>query len=111
MSKPPPPPVRVKLYGLFSLTRRGYYVFLAVCGAVLAGVMVWWLIAPWVLGRPPDAGPDATPARLAPAVWVWDHLPWIVFGGALLGAVEVWLVLRKFAREEAAQRARQDLGP
>jgi hypothetical protein len=101
MSKPPEP-VRVKLYGLFNVTRRGYYVLLALGVLLLAAWLLCWANLPRL-----HDDPDAMTLTRA-WVWSWNNMPWLILGGVLLASVEVWLVLRKFGREEAAHRARQN---
>src|SRR5262245_7594206 len=104
MSKPPAP-VRIKLYGMLWLTRRGSRLMVMVGGGLLAAVMVYWLVTPRL-----DIPPDAMPGTQM-LLWIWIYLPWLVLAGVLLAALEVWLVLRKFDREEAAQRAGDKQGP
>jgi hypothetical protein len=102
MSKPPAP-VRVKLYGLFWLTRRGYYVLLGLEVLLLVVVLlIWAQMAPARMEE--DAGPV-----LRFRAWFWNNVPWFVLAAVLLETIEIWFVLQKFAREEAARRARASL--
>jgi hypothetical protein len=101
----PSPPVRIKLYGLFSITRRGYYVLLTTCGTLLGASVIWWALA-----RQKDLSQDGVPARLTAWTWAWDNFPLLVLIGVLVALLEVVMVLRKFSREEAAQRAKQNPG-
>jgi hypothetical protein len=103
MSKPPDP-VRIKLYGVLTLTRRTYYVLLGLGVLLLAA----WLLAWANLPRLND-DPEAQ-AMTRVWVWTWNNMPWLVLGGVLLAFIEVWFVLRKFSREEAAQRAKDSGG-
>jgi hypothetical protein len=94
------PPVRLKLYGLVTVTRRGYLAQLAVAAVLLIGLLVVWV------GSPRDRQPKA-PTRTEAVVWgLLDSLPWIVLALGVLFALEAFVVLRRFARAEAAQRAR-----
>ena len=91
-------PVRVKVYGLVSMTRRGYLMQLA--GAV---TLVLVLLAFHYL-RWPEVRPDATKVRGQFQRYViafFDHVHWIAAVIAVLLALEAWLVLRRFARKEA----------
>jgi hypothetical protein len=103
-------PVRVKLYGLITLTRRGYLILLGLSVIfllILLALSLWMRMqeGPW----PADAG-AAEEARLSPMVMVarvfLSFLPWIVLVAAILQGIEAILVLRRFAREEALARAR-----
>jgi hypothetical protein len=103
-------PVRVKLYGLITLTRRGYFILLGlsvVCLLILLVLSLWMRLreGPWQ----PNAG-RMEDGQLSPMVMVvrvfLSFLPWIVLGAAILQGIEAILVLRRFAREEALARAR-----
>ena len=93
------PPVRVKLYGILSLTKRTYLLLVAVGAVGLLALLIWWAV---------DTGPP-TPLEqsgkypLTP--WfVWRNWgPWMIAAGYLLGGLEVLLVLRRFRRAEADQ--------
>ena len=96
-----PPPVRVKLYGCLTLTRRTYLILLGLGVALAAALVVVWLVTPAVQ-VPQEALPGS---RIWFWVWnYWTYLPWIVLAALLVSALEAYLVLRKFAREEAKQR-------
>jgi hypothetical protein len=102
-------PVRVKLYGLMSVTRRGYLTQLAVA-IVLALITLgfWWFRWRVVRGELKE-----TPApTLEWVIAIGDALPWIVGGLLVLLALEAWIVLRRFARKEAQRQAqRKTLAP
>jgi hypothetical protein len=92
------PPTRIKLYGLISVTRRGYITQL-----VLAGIMLAALIGMWLYLREkinPAVAPEVARIRE-----VFDYIPWVALGIAVLYAIEATIVLRRFAREEARRRA------
>jgi hypothetical protein len=91
------PPIRIKLYGLFSITRRGYITQL-----VLAGIMLVALIGMWLYLRQkinPALSPDVARIRE-----VFDYIPWVALAIAVLYVIEAVIVLRRFAREEEARR-------
>jgi hypothetical protein len=98
-------PVRIKLYGLITVTRRGYIARLAV-GLVLAvGLLAVWYWLP-----APNLSPEVIEESrfLAVSVWLLTYLPWVVFGAVALGAIEAAVVFRRLAREEALQRTLLD---
>jgi hypothetical protein len=95
------PPVQLKLYGLVRVTRRGYLLQLAFAAVLLAGMLVLWFRLP-----PEDAGADlaASSPALRALLYLLYHLPWVVLVLGLLFALEAFIVLRRFARAEAARR-------
>jgi hypothetical protein len=100
-------PVRVKMYGLFSLTKRRYLTQ-AVVGVVVVvlALVGWWFASPFIRG--PLARPDLPPSVAATAVTyvaVWDSVPWILLAALAFKAVEVAVVLRIFGRKEASTGA------
>jgi hypothetical protein len=93
------PPIRIKLYGLVSVTKRSYLVQLAVVIVLLAVLLGVWMRLPSgaeLRDLPPEY------VRLLTAL---SYLPWVVLACALLVAAEAFVVLRRFAREEALRRA------
>ena len=95
-------PVRVKVYGLFSRTRRRY-VIEAATGAVFGLLLfaAWWL--GWPYWRQRLVNLDLPPFLLL-TVKVLDRTPWILLGVALWKGMEVLIVLRAFAHQEARTR-------
>ena len=93
------PPVRIKLYGLFSLTKRGYLIWCAIGAVGLLGLLIWWAVST----GPPTPLEQSGQYPLAP--WfLWRNWgPWLIAAGLLLGGLEVILVLRRFRRAEAEQ--------
>jgi hypothetical protein len=86
------PPVRIPLYGIAKVSKRGYIMLLAIQGlllAVLAVVAVIWQRRP----APPSS--DRLATMLA------TLLPWFVAAAGIWGVLEAVIVLRRFAREEA----------
>jgi len=95
---PGPQPVRVKLYGLISITRRRY-----VAQIVVTGVMAFILLSLWVLRWPNvrDYLAASNTAATARLIVFGKAVPWILLGGAVLQTVEAIIVLRLFNRKEA----------
>ena len=94
-------PVRVRVYGLLSLTKRRYLMQAAL--GVVAAVL---LLAAWYFAWPPLAlrlkRPELPPSEFRTVlVAVMDNVPWIVLAALAYKAAEVWVVLRLFARKEA----------
>ncbi len=96
-------PVRVKVYGLVSMTRRGYLTQLGGAALLIAVLLAFrWLS--WPNLRPDPA--RVSEPRLRYMIAVFDQIHWIAGVVALLLVVEGWFVLRRFARKEA-QRTSQ----
>jgi hypothetical protein len=93
------PPIRIKLYGLVSVTRCGYLVQLVLVVFLLAVLIGVWLRLP----RTPDLRDP--PPEFVRLLTLLSYLPWVVLVIAVLVAVEAFVVLRRFAREEAKRRA------
>jgi hypothetical protein len=93
-------PVRVKVYGLFALTRRRY-LRQAATGLLSLGFLLvaWWLSWP-SLRQPLDK--LELPPTMSWIVAVLNRVPWILLGAGLYKCIEMWLVLRAYARREAA---------
>jgi hypothetical protein len=94
-------PVRVRLYGLVSLTRRHYLMQLAVVVVLAAGLLaLWWF-------RWPDVRKALRAAQspvMDKAIVFFDAAPWVVGAVAVLQAVEAFFVLRAFRRKEAEKK-------
>lgn len=101
-------PVRIRLYGILRLTRRGYLRMLA-CGLVLL-LALWAALVFTPLPRP-TVEPGLTPTGVILWLWVRDHFHWIVLAAVVAEALEAFVVLRRFAAEEARQRAGASLPP
>ena len=99
---PPPKPVRVKVYGLFPLTRRRYLWQAAFGVAGLVVLLTIWLVV-W-----PEMQARLAHLKLNP--WmnvicaIVAQTPWIVLGVAVFKGVEAIVVLRQFAAKEREQR-------
>jgi hypothetical protein len=93
-------PVRVKVYGLFSRTRRRYLIE-AIAGVGSAMVL---LIA-WYFGWPPMherlTRPELPPSAYRTLlVAVLNNVPWILMAALAYKMAEVYVVLRILARKE-----------
>jgi len=95
-------PVRVKVYGLFSLTRRRYLAQ-AAAGAVCAFLMLaaWWLGWPWLRARLAPL-PVTPTVRLILAVL--ERAPWLLLAALLCKGAEMVIVLRRFSRKEKVRQ-------
>ena len=92
-------PVRVKVYGLFALTKRRYLTQ-AVAGVVFACVILvgWWFGWPPLRDR---LTRHELPAAMGLIVAVLNNAPWIVLAAVAFKLIEVFFVLRAFARKES----------
>lgn len=105
-------PVRIKLYGLFSMTRRRYVTQLIVAVfVVVLYISFWWLVWPGMRAQL-EGIPDPAAARV---VAVFDAIPYILLGVGLLQAIEAVFVLRMFRARDAQQQPQappaQDASP
>jgi hypothetical protein len=111
-------PVRVKVYGLFSRTRKRYLLDSAIGLAALLAVFIAWFPC-W----PPlkeridtiekfrvEKGESGLPTYMQITVAVLDVLPLVLTATGLFKCLEMFLVLRSFARKEAEQ-AQLGTGP
>jgi hypothetical protein len=95
-------PVRVKMYGLFSLTKRRY-LGQAVSGAIGAAIV----FGGWFFAWPPMYR-TLTQHELPPSffremiVVVLSNVPWILLAALVYKAIEVYVVLQIFGRKEAS---------
>ena len=93
-------PVRVKLYGLFSMTRRRYLAQLVLALVLSATLLLgWWLYWPSVRGALEDSHSEV----LDSVVRFWNVAPFLILGIVVLQMIEAWIVLRQFRRNEAEQ--------
>jgi hypothetical protein len=95
-----PDPIRIKLYGLFTMTRRGYLTQLVIAAFLLVALAVLPSFLPLA---PPGRGIEV-PDRLLLVLSVLKNLPWIALGLAVLFGIEAFFVLRRFRREEARRQ-------
>jgi hypothetical protein len=91
---------------MFPRTKRQYVaqqVFAFVLMIPL--VVIWAFWVHWNTQITPEARAKALPVYLNGLLWILDQIPWAV--GILLAAliVETIVVLKAFARKEAAQQA------
>jgi hypothetical protein len=103
------PPVRVKIYGLISLTKRTYLTWVAVGAVGLVAMLVVWAVS---VG-PPTPAEAAGQYPLTPWYLWRNWAPWLIAAGGLLGGIEAYVVLRRFRRAEAErqQAAAHDTTP
>jgi hypothetical protein len=94
------PPIRIKLYGLATVTKRGYLVQLAVVVVLLVVLLGIWAKLP-----SPNSDLRNLPPEYVRLVTLLSYLPWVVLAIAVLVGLEAFFVLRRFAREEAQRRA------
>src|SRR5438132_8064490 len=92
--------VRVKVYGLFALTKRTYLVV----QCLYLGLVVVAFTLGLCLPRPRPARGEELPPVAVAVVRLLDLLPWLALLFLLAWAAETWIVLKKFARNEAEQR-------
>jgi hypothetical protein len=92
-------PVRVKVYGLFPRTRRRYLIETTL-GVFLALLLLaaWWFGWPQLRQRLVHLD---LPPRMRVIVAVLDQAPWLLLAAVLWKGMEVYFVLRAFARREA----------
>ncbi len=108
-------PVRVTIYGLFPRTRKRYVIdSLIGLGTLAAMFSAWFPLWP-ILRDKIEIGrlrlePSVLPVWMQVTVVVLEVLPWILLATALFKCLEMYLVLRCFARKEA-ERPRQGTGP
>lgn len=93
-----PEPVKVKVYGIFSVTKQKY-IYQLIMTVLLAGCLLY----AWQAMRP-QLAPGKAPKEFAPVMWWIDRVPYAVMVILGLVCVEAILVFRAFARKEAAQR-------
>ncbi len=93
------PPVRIKVYGLISLTKRTYLIWAALAALGLLALLVFWA---FTVG---EETPAEKAGLLPPVVVLWRRYgPWIIAAGFLLGGLEALFVLRRFRRAEAERQ-------
>src|SRR5437764_10852280 len=93
--------VRVKVYGLISLTKRTYLVM----QCIGLGLVVFLFALGLCLPPPKLARDQSLPPLAVVIVRLLDGLPWLALLFLLAGAADTWIVLKKFARMEAEQLA------
>lgn len=102
-------PVRIKYYGMFWITRRGYLIATALAGlfALVVWLIVWSLdlLPPWLWPWDP---PPKLPPNTSPLQWLGYHYSYLIVLGLVGEAIDVFVMMRKFAQKEAEQRAKMD---
>jgi hypothetical protein len=93
------PPVRIKVYGSISLTKRTYLIWAGLAALGLLALLAFWFVT---VGEPT---PAERAGLLPPVVMIWRRYgPWIIAAGFLIGALEAFFVLRRFRRAEAERQ-------
>ena len=93
-------PVRVKLYGLISMTRRRYTIQLVVALVLSSALLVGW----WIYWPRARASLEASRSDVLDGViGFWNVAPYFILGIVVLQLIEAWIVLRQFRRKEAEQ--------
>ena len=94
------PPVRIKIYGLISLTKRAYLTWVAVGAVGLAALLVVWAVT-----VTPETPLEKTGQAPLTPWYLWRKwAPWLIGAGALLGGIEAYFVLNRFRRAEAERQ-------
>jgi hypothetical protein len=95
-----PPPVRVKVYGLISLTKRAYLICVVIGGLGMVALLVLWFLT---AGTPTPAE-KAGKFPLTP-FYIWrNYAPWLLAAAVLIEGIEVYVVLKRFRRAEAERQ-------
>jgi hypothetical protein len=93
------PPLTVRLYGLFPITRRRYVFQLVVAVGLMAALLVSWGLV-W-----PGFRDQLQELPITPPAWIvpfGNAIPWILLVALGLQVLEAWIVLRLFARKQHA---------
>jgi hypothetical protein len=98
-----PPPIKIKLYGLISMTKQGYILQAVLVVALMGVLMGIWFVQP-TAAELKKAYKDNPMPFLAIAI---RYIPALVLISGIAQSIEAYFVLRRFAREEALQQARQ----
>jgi hypothetical protein len=100
-------PVKIKYYGLISMTRKAYLWATALAGLFALAFFVMGLAAGLL---PPFAWSGNQIPKFANkpgfGAWFYEYFYWIIFILLLLEAIDIFLTLRKFAHKKAVLRAR-----
>jgi hypothetical protein len=98
-------PVRIKLYGLFTRTRRAYILQSMVELLYAAGLLlIWWLKWPSFREHMTHQEMDH-PTYILVILAVLNEVPWILLLAVTIKIVEMWIILRRFAEKQAQQLA------
>lgn len=98
-------PVRIKLYGLFWRTRRGYVVQSIVELIYAAGLLLIWLLK-WRSFRDQLMLQEMDHATYILVILaVLNEVPWILLIAVTIKIIEMWIILRRFAEKQAQQLA------
>ena len=98
-------PVRVKVYGLFSLTRRTYLIQAAMGGFFLLVVLIGWFVF-WPELAERLAKIQRTPWTFSVGA-ILGATPWILLGVLVFKLTEMFFVLRCFREKEIEAQQKQ----
>jgi peptidoglycan biosynthesis protein MviN/MurJ (putative lipid II flippase) len=88
------PPIRMRVYGLLNLTRKGYLILQGLVGSVLAAGILWWVLAGM--------------GRRWPEVGALVNLHWILASLLIFEAFETYFILCAFhQKRRIAERGRR----
>ena len=94
------------MYGLFSMTKRTYLIWVGIGAAGLFGLLIAWVVSVTRVPETPLEKIGQTP--LHPWYLVARLMvPWIIARRPLLGMAEAYVVLRRFRRAEARKATYQ----
>jgi len=101
-------PVRIKYYGLLSMTRFAYLVALAVA----AGIAVLVMLVAAIMGALPPLDTIwshqhhvGAPGLVA---WLHNYLYWLILACLVAQGIDTFCTMRAFATKEMEHRARLD---
>jgi hypothetical protein len=91
-------PAKVRLYGLMTVTRRGYLTQVGFAAVLLVALLGVWAMMPPLPPELRDA-PMSSAGRIV--IGLLGNVPWLVLALAVLLVIEVIVVLGRFRRLEA----------
>jgi hypothetical protein len=94
-------PVRIRVYGLVSVSKRGYLTLVAIGLALLVVLLAVEAYLVW-LWAPAEQGPAAV--EVGGWLLLLRNLHWLVLAAVILQGIEALIVLRRFARAEALHK-------
>jgi hypothetical protein len=87
-------PIRIRVYGLFRMTRRSYLIIQGMVGLVLVAAILWWLLSGFVNNWP--------------NIWLLRNLHWLIAAVLVYETLETYFVLSAFhMKQRIAERSRR----